>query len=291
MSYKSVIRYFSHLVEKYHKNTLFFFLEDITQPGVTEELVSYVTDTVDVIDISEGTGERKDAVKYFRNLIRNSPYAELEDESVEKYLPKNRSIFKSYDVHKAFDKWSWDVLQIRAYSSYRKFCKVEIVDKKEEEAYDKLQNMVGLAEVKKLTDQVIASYKMQSIRKDYGFKNCPISRHMVFTGNPGSIKTSVARLLADILTTEGVLKSGALIECGRADLVGKYVGWTAQEVRSKFRAAEGGILFIDEAYALVDDSKSYGDEAINSIVQEMENRRDSVIVIFADYPDKTRDFL
>ncbi|MBP3199636.1 MAG: AAA family ATPase, partial [Butyrivibrio sp.] len=80
-------------------------------------------------------------------------------------------------------------------------------------------------------------------------------------------------------------------ECGRADLVGNYVGWTAKVVKSKFREAKGGILFIDEAYALVDDSNSFGDEAINTIVQEMENHRDDVIVIFAGYPVKMKAFL
>ena len=82
-----------------------------------------------------------------------------------------------------------------------------------------------------------------------------------------------------------------IVECGRQDLVGKYVGWTAQIVESKFQAARGGILFIDEAYSLVEDNRTYGAEAINTIVQEMENYRDEVIVIFAGYPEKMKEFL
>ena len=90
----------------------------------------------------------------------------------------------------------------------------------------------------------------------------------------------MARLLSQVLKEEEVLKYGHIVECGRQDLVGKYVGWTAQIVESKFQAARGGILFIDEAYSLVEDNRTYGAEAINTIVQEMENYRDEVIVNF-----------
>jgi ATPases of the AAA+ class len=114
---------------------------------------------------------------------------------------------------------------------------------------------------------------------------------MLFTGNPGSAKTTVARLLAEILKKEETIETGNFVECGRADLVARYVGWTAKTVREKFNEANGGILFIDEAYSLIDDPTCFGAEAINTIVQEMENRRDSVIVIFAGYPDKMEKFL
>lgn len=126
---------------------------------------------------------------------------------------------------------------------------------------------------------------------DMGLKKQEMSLHMVFTGNPGTAKTTVARLLAEILKKEKLLDTGDFVECGRADLVGKYVGWTAKAVREKFKAAQGGVLFIDEAYALVDDSNSFGDEAISTIVQEMENRRNHVIVIFAGYPEKMERFI
>jgi SpoVK/Ycf46/Vps4 family AAA+-type ATPase len=90
----------------------------------------------------------------------------------------------------------------------------------------------------------------------------------------------------------GVTSRGQLVEVGRGDLVGKYTGWTAQTVQSKFAEASGGVLFIDEAYSLVDDRNgSFGDEAINTIVQEMENHRADVVVIFAGYPDKMEGFL
>lgn len=114
---------------------------------------------------------------------------------------------------------------------------------------------------------------------------------MIFTGNPGSCKTTVARIMADTLKEEGILETGEFVECGRADLIGRYVGWTDKIVRGKFKEAKGGILFIDEAYSLVEEGGYYGDEAINTIVQEMENHRDDVIVIFAGYPEKMETFL
>ena len=96
--------------------------------------------------------------------------------------------------------------------------------------------------------------------------------HMVFTGNPGTAKTTVARLFAQIMKDNGLLPVGDLSRWAGADLVGKYVGWTAPTVKRKFEAAKGSVLFIDEAYSLVDDTDGlYGDEAINTIVQEMEN--------------------
>ena len=113
---------------------------------------------------------------------------------------------------------------------------------------------------------------------------------MLFTGNPGSAKTTCARLLAGILKDRGLLAGGEFVECGRGDLVGQYVGWTAKIVKEKFRKARGGVLFIDEAYALNSNDK-FGPEAINTIVQEMENHRDDVIVIFAGYPKPMEDFL
>ena len=159
-------------------------------------------------------------------------------------------------------------------------------------AYEELESMIGLDSAKKMIQQAIDSYKAQKMFKDKGLSVDTFCNHMIFTGNPGTAKTSVARLFARILRDNGVISKGQIVEVGRSDLVGKYLGWTAPTVKKKFKEALGGILFIDEAYSLVDDRNgSYGDEAINTIVQEMENYRDKVIVIFAGYPDKMEEFL
>jgi AAA+ superfamily predicted ATPase len=113
-----------------------------------------------------------------------------------------------------------------------------------------------------------------------------------FTGNPGTAKTTVARLVATILKDNGVLSVGDLHEVGRADLVGRFVGWTAKIVKERVRVAKGSVLFIDEAYAFVDEKRGmFGDEAINTLVQEMENNREDTVIIFAGYTDPMKEFL
>ena len=153
--------------------------------------------------------------------------------------------------------------------------------------------MIGLKNVKDVITKSVNYYKLHEAYKERNIIIEEPARSMIFTGNPGTAKTTVARLTAKIFRENGILEHGNLIEVGRGDLVGQFVGWTAPIIQKYFRKAKGSILFIDEAYALVDDSNSYGDEAINTIVQEMENHRDDTVVIFAgsriafhvDFPD------
>lgn len=159
-------------------------------------------------------------------------------------------------------------------------------------AFDELNEMIGLDRAKDVIRQAVDCFKAQKLFADRGLGCDRPSMSMVFTGNPGTAKTSVARLFARILAENGILKKGQLVEVGRGDLVGKYVGWTAQTVQSRFAEAKGGVLFIDEAYSLLDDrGGSFGDEAINTIVQEMENHREDTVVIFAGYPKPMEAFL
>lgn len=152
--------------------------------------------------------------------------------------------------------------------------------------------LIGLSSAKKIIHRAIANYKVNRLCLDRGIPREKASLHMVFTGNPGTAKTTVARLVAEILKDEKVLSTGAFVEVGRKDLVGVAVGHTARHVQAKFKQARGGVLFIDEAYALCDRAEGgFGDEAINTIVQEMENYRDEVIVIFAGYPKPMESFL
>ena len=159
-------------------------------------------------------------------------------------------------------------------------------------AKKELEAMIGLSSAKELINKAIAKNKLNKICSEKGITKEKVSLHMVFTGNPGTAKTSVARLFAEIMKDEKVLSSGTFVEVGRADLVGPFVGSTAPLVKRRFKEAQGGVLFIDEAYSLCDDREnSYGDEAINTIVQEMENHRDDTIVIFAGYPEPMQQFL
>ena len=199
------------------------------------------------------------------------------------------------DLHNIFDEWYNDKLKTGIYPQYKEIACARKKTAKEASkgsAYDELSEMIGLGEAKKVIDQALDYFKAQKLFKDKGMKSDLPAMHMVFTGNPGTAKTTVARLFARIMKDNGLLSIGKCVECGRGDLVGRYVGWTAPTIQRKFSEAKGSVLFIDEAYSLVDDrSGSFGDEAINTIVQEMENHREDLIVIFAGYPDKMEGFL
>ena len=159
-------------------------------------------------------------------------------------------------------------------------------------ARKELEDMIGLSSAKAIIRKAIAAGKMNKARLEKGLAKRVPSMHMVFTGNPGTAKTTVARLFAEIMRDEKILASGNFVEVGRADLVAGFVGPTAPLVKRRFQEARGGVLFIDEAYSLCDSvSGSFGDEAINTIVQEMENHREDVVVIFAGYPAPMEAFL
>lgn len=159
-------------------------------------------------------------------------------------------------------------------------------------AKKELEDMIGLSSVKAVISKAIANYKLNKLCLERGINRNRSSLHMVFTGNPGTAKTTVARLFAEIMKDEKVLSTGKFVEVGRADLVGDHVGATAKLVKRKFKEAQGGVLFVDEAYSLCDSYEhGFGDEAINTLVQEMENHRDDVIVICAGYPKPMNEFL
>lgn len=159
-------------------------------------------------------------------------------------------------------------------------------------AKKELDDMIGLSSVKSVISKAIANYKLNKLCMEREINRNKSSLHMVFTGNPGTAKTTVARLFAEIMKDEKVLSTGQFVEVGRADLVGDHVGATAKLVKRKFKEAQGGVLFVDEAYSLCDSYEhGFGDEAINTLVQEMENHRDDVIVIFAGYPKPMKEFL
>ena len=154
-----------------------------------------------------------------------------------------------------------------------------------------LDELIGMETIKKDVRELINLVKMQKLRKEKGMKSLPVSLHMVFTGNPGTGKTTVARIMADIYREIGVLSKGQLVEVDRAGLVAGYVGQTAIKTQEKIDEANGGILFIDEAYTLAKKGNDYGQEAIDTLINLMEKRRDNFIVIVAGYPDLMKEFI
>lgn len=164
------------------------------------------------------------------------------------------------------------------------------VDSKQ--ALEELKQLVGLKKIKELIKDYIAFLKIQELRSNYNLKNQSIVMHMVFKGNPGTGKTTVARIIGKIFNALGFLDNGKLIEVERADLVGEYIGHTAQKTRKKIKEAMGGVLFIDEAYSLArGGDKDFGKESIDTLVKAMEDHKDNLIIILAGYRNEMEYFL
>lgn len=289
--FHDVTKCIGELVNKLKKDTLFIFIEIMGKSFRNDDALANITSKADIIQLTEGSGDKECAEKYLAELVSKTPFEVSDMKEVFGYLPKAES-YTVTDIYSAFNSWYGSGLKTHVYKAYRDKKKFEIkVTKPKDKPYDELKSLIGLKEAKRVVDDIIAAGKMMKAREQMGLNTEANSLHMLFSGNPGSAKTTVARLIAQILKEEDIVKSGAFVECGRQDLVGKYVGWTAKIVEDKFRAASGGVLFIDEAYSLVEDGRTYGAEAINVITQLMENYRDSVIVIFAGYTEKMQEFL
>ena len=155
-----------------------------------------------------------------------------------------------------------------------------------------LDSLVGLDEVKRDV-RVLASFiQVNNLRRDRGLKAPAISKHLVLTGNPGTGKTTIARLIARIYYSIGAIPKNKFVETSRAGLVAGYVGQTALKTQEVIDKAMGGVLFIDEAYSLVSDSKNdYGSEAIDTLIAAMENNRDNLVVIVAGYEEPMQQFI
>ncbi len=160
-----------------------------------------------------------------------------------------------------------------------------------DELINELSSLIGLYDVKKDVQELVNFLKIQQLREAKGMTSTPISKHLVFYGNPGTGKTTVARLLAEIYKSLNVLSKGHLIETDRSGLVAGFVGQTALKVHEVVNKAIGGVLFIDEAYSLNGEGQDFGAEAIDTLLKLMEDNRNDLIVIVAGYTDKMARFL
>ena len=248
---------------------------------------------LNMVEIAEERAGGEKARSFLRTLCEGQGIKP--DKNLYSALEAGRT-FDMKELQDIFDNWIKEKLLSSVYSQYRKLDRAAVVAAKETpkcSAYEELMQMVGLEEAKKTITDALNFFRAQKLFRESGV-NCADrpAMHMVFSGAPGTAKTSVARLMAQIFREEGILPTGSFCELTRADLCEKFVGWTAKKVQKIFRDTKGGLIFIDEAYSLCDEHNGgYGKEAIDALVAEMENNREDTMVVFAGYAAPMDKFL
>ena len=281
------------IVRKKGAKTLTIFSMDTPSDKNRAKLENYMMG-VPLIVFCDNLYKKQTASTVIAELAAEENF-KVSQELLEKVEKSDRS-YTYGELVCLYNNWRAEYMGTDVFPEYRQFVthltEEDMENANQSDAYARLMQMIGLTQAKQVIDGAINYFKLQQEFRNRGIEFNRPAMHMCFTGNPGTAKTTVARLVAEILKDNGILSEGKLVEVGRSQLVGQYVGHTAPQVCEMFDKAKGSVLFIDEAYSLVEDKKGlYGTEAINAIVQEMENRREDTVVILAGYPDEMDQLL
>jgi AAA+ superfamily predicted ATPase len=226
-----------------------------------------------------------------QTLLTLSPHEPRDSTSLNftLYMDRMEKFVKEFGVWYSGSQKQYRPAEITAPATESEQDKAE----KLEELLDRLHSLVGLDSVKHQVDSLVNLIRVQKMRQNLGMKATDVSKHMVFLGNPGTGKTTVARMLAEIYKYLGVLRKGQLVEVDRSGLVRGYVGQTATRVQEVVEESLGGVLFVDEAYSLTVNKGEgdFGQEAVDTLLKAMEDHRDDLIVIVAGYTDLMDRFL
>lgn len=265
-------------------------------------LANNVEDHFYINDIFQECGKRDYSIHYFSNLYKFFSIIAKADNKVsieesrwlEKLMsftqtpqPVNKIETNSNSIKEILDEWKQDTVGKNDVPEVKEPISAEKTDPMME-----LQTLIGLSEVKTEVSALANFVKIQKERERNGMKAVGLSYHCVFTGNPGTGKTTVARIVAEIYKELGVIKKGHLVETDRSGLVAEYIGQTAVKTNKIIDSALDGVLFIDEAYSLVQGhGNDYGHEAISTLLKRMEDDRDRLVVIIAGYSKEIKDFV
>lgn len=280
-------------IREYYKRTVLFVCSGGVSPEWEE---SYIRHKLAARNICSGvkwlTGEESKKTEWQVNMPadktdqRMLPETVTSDEVESEGNIQESPEDEQREARKEFEK-------VKKRLQERQKAEKEAKEQRVAKLLDELNQLVGLDNVKEEVRSLVNLIKVRRMREEYKLPAMDMSYHMVFTGNPGTGKTTVARLVARIYRELGILSEGQLIETDRSRLVAGYVGQTAINVREVVEQAIGGVLFIDEAYALVspDTTNDYGSEAVDTLVKMMEDHRDDLVVIVAGYREEMEQFL